>query len=430
MVVGLVVAGTACGNSSQSGGSDESGGSSGGDDDGQVATVDEPGVSDTEIRVGGVASTTNPLDGKFGEAFDGVEAYFAMVNEDGGVHGRELVLAAQHDDQVASNDTAIQSLLTQDDVFAVLPVASLLFTGADELVEAGMPTFGWTLNPEWEGTAEEPRENLFGQNGSFLCFGCASPVTPYVAQEAGANRIGLLAYNVPQSADCAEGIERSFEEYQEPGSPTVVFSDKSLTYGVADLSVQVSRMRDENVDLVMTCMDLQGVVTLAREMNRQSLDAAQYLPNAYDQDILTEFGDLFQGSYVLTFFTPFEVDEPPPGLESYLEWIDRIGGDANENSMNGWLSAALFVEGLRQAGPDFSQQAVIDAINEMTDWDADGLLGGVDWTRAHTEPADPSCVALSRIEDEAFVPLAGEPDEPFVCLARDADGIPEPTTSG
>ncbi len=422
----LVAAG--CGNSS------ESGGSGGSDDaaddaDGEVEAVDAPGVTDTEIHVGGVASTTNPLDGKFGEAFDGVEAYFAMVNEDGGVHGRELVLAAEHDDQVANNDAAVQALLTQDDVFAVLPVASLLFTGADELVDANMPTFGWTLNPEWEGTSEDPRENLFGQNGSFLCFGCASPVTPYVADLAEASRIGLLAYNVPQSADCATGIERSFETYQEPGAPTVAFSDKSLTYGVADLSVQVSRMKDEGVDLVMTCMDLQGVVALAREMRRQSLDAVQYLPNGYDQGLLDEFGDLFQGSYVLTFFAPFEVEEPPAGLQDYLEWMERTGGEPTENSMNGWLSAALLVEGLREAGPGFTQQKVIDAINQLTDWDADGLLGGVDWTRAHTESPDPSCVALSRIEGDEFVPVPGVPGEPFVCLDREAEGIPEGTTS-
>jgi branched-chain amino acid transport system substrate-binding protein len=424
----VCLAAAACGNSSGSGG-----GSSGGSDqsagsDGDVDAVDAPGVTDTEIRVGGVASVTNPLDGKFGDAFDGVDAYFQMVNEEGGIHGRELTLVARHDDQVANNDAAVQALLTQDDVFAVLPVASLLFTGADELVEAGMPTFGWTLNPEWQGTPDDPRENLFGQAGSFLCFGCPGPLTPYVAGQMDASRIGLLAYNVPQSADCATGIERSFERYQEPGSAVVAFSDKSLTYGVTDLSVQVSRMKDEGVDLVMTCMDLQGVVTLAREMKRQSLDAVQYLVNAYDHEVLAEFGDLFQGSYVLTFFAPFEVEDPPDGLETYLEWMDRTGTEPTENSMNGWLNAALFVEGLREAGPNFSQEKVVDAINEMTDWDADGLLGGVDWTRAHTKQP-PRCIALSRIEGEEFVPVPGEPGKPFVCLDEDSEGIPEGTPS-
>lgn len=391
-----------------------------------VVAVDEPGVTDREIRVGGVASVTNPLEGKFGQTFDGVKAYLEMVNEDGGVHGRQITLVAERDDQVSNNDAQVQGLLTQDDVFAVLPVASLLFTGADRLVEENVPTFGWTLNPEWEGTADEPKENLFGQNGSFLCFACSTPTPAFVADQIGASNVGLLAYNVPQAADCATGVERAFEQHAEPGSAEVVFSDKSLAFPATDLSVQVSQMSDADVDFVITCIDLQGVVTLAREMNRQSLDAAQYLVNAYDQELLDEFGDLFEGSYAMTFFSPFEVEEPSEGLRTYLEWMERTDTPTNENTMNGWLNAALFVEGLRAAGPDFSRQGVIDAINQMTDWDADGILEAVDWTTRHTEPEQPVCNALSLIEDGEFVPAFGEPDFPFVCLDREAEGIPEP----
>jgi ABC-type branched-subunit amino acid transport system substrate-binding protein len=412
---GLVLA--ACGNSSGNEGASE--------EESEAVAVEAPGVTDDEIRVGGVASVTNPLGGSYGGLFEGVDAYFQMVNEAGGVHGRDLVLSSERDDQVANNDAAVQALLSQDDVFAVLPVASLLFAGADELVDARVPTFGWAINPEWQGTPDEPRDNLFGQYVSYLCFGCASPLVPFVANELEAERIGLLAYNVPQSAECATGIERSFDDYQQPA--TVAFSDKSLAFGATDLSAQVSQMKDANVDLVLTCMDLQGVVTLAREMKRQSLDAVQYLPNGYDPQILTEFGDLFQGSVVLTFFTPFEVEEPPEALEEYLDWMERTGVEPNENTMNGWLNAALFVEGLREAGPDFSREKVIDAINGLTDWDAGGLLPDVDWTRAHTEQADPVCGAISQIEGDAFVPVFGEPGKPFVCLDLGTDDVSDAT---
>lgn len=426
LCVGIVAA--ACGNTQQN--NPESNASDSDDTSDQVVAVDVPGVTDDEIRVGGVASVTNPLGAKFGDAFDGADAYFQMINEEGGVHGRELHLVAQRDDQVASNDAQVQGLLEQDDVFAVLPVVSILFTGADALVEAGVPTFGRVIDPAWEGSAEEPKRNLFGTNGSFLCFDCPRPQYPYVAEQIGAERVGLLAYNVPQSAECATGVARSFERYAEPGSAEVVFSDTSLAYGTTDLSVQVAQMNDAGVDLVTACMDLQGVVTLAREMNRQSLDAVQYLLDGYDQELLDEFGDLFQGSYVETFFVPFEVEDPPTALQTYLDWMERTDTEANENSLNGWLNAALFVEGLQQAGPDFSRQTVIDAINQMSDWNAEGILQDVDWTRRHTQPARRVCSVYLRIDDDRFVPVFGQPDEPFVCLDREADGIPPGIPSG
>jgi ABC-type branched-subunit amino acid transport system substrate-binding protein len=416
--VAMALVTLACGNSS--GSKDDAEKSS------KAVSVDAPGVSDTEIRVGGIASITNPLGGKYDEHAKGVEAYFAMVNADGGIDGRKLKLAVNRDDAAANNSTAVQQVLSQDDVFAVMPVATLLFTGADKLVDANVPTFGWNINQEWGGTDAAPKANLFGQYGSFLCFTCASPLAPYVAQQAGATKIGLLAYNVPQSADCATGVEASFEKF---ANAKVVFADKAMAFGGGEFGVQVSEMKKAGVDLVLTCMDLQGVVTLAREMKRQSLDAVQYLPNGYDPELLADFGDLFQGSYLLTFFTPFEMKDPPKALTTYLRWMEKTGAPVNENTMNGWLNAALFVEGLRKAGKDFSRQKVIDAINAMDDWNADGLLPapGVDWTQAHTKENDPSCGAVSRVDGDAFEPVFGKPGKPFVCIPVDADDLAEAT---
>ncbi len=390
-----------------------------GDDEEKVA-VDAPGVTDSEIRVGGVASVTNPLGGEYGDTFKGVEAYFQMVNEDGGIHGRELSLVSKRDDKLASNEAQIQALLAQDNVFAVLPVATLLFTGADTLVEANVPTFGWTINPEWQGTEQEPKENLFGQAGSYLCFDCEAPIWPWLAQEVGATKVGVIAYNVAQSSECAEGIRKSIERWGPDAGVEVGFVDTSLSFGTTDLSVQVSQMKQAGVDFITSCVDLQGVVTLAKEVKKQDLGATQFIPNGYDQSLVDEFGDLFEDSYVLTFFAPFESEQKPEGLQTYLEWMERTGTTKSENSLNGWLNAALFVQGLRDAGPKFNRQKVIDAINEMTNWDADGLLCGVDWTVSHNQPSEEVCSAISKVTDGSFEPAFAEPGKPFLLWKRDA----------
>ena len=168
-MIALVMVAAACGNSESSGGSTTTADGTTAGTDGtatestEKVAVDAPGVTDTEITVGGVASVTNPLGGKYDTADDGVQAYFEMVNSQGGVHGRKLVLNPTRDDKLSNNSAEVKGLIEQDDVFAVLPMASLLFTGADQLVAEGIPTFGWTINPEWQGTAENPKANLFGQ---------------------------------------------------------------------------------------------------------------------------------------------------------------------------------------------------------------------------------------------------------------------------
>ena len=380
----LVFAAAACGNSSSeskptttTAGND--GGTDGGTDTtlpGEKVAVDAPGVTDDEIKVGGVASVDNPLGGKYGDSFAGVKAYFDMINASGGIYGRSSSSSSEHDDKAFNNSTEVEALLTED-IFAVLPVATLLFTGAQKLVDEGIPTFGWIINPEWEGSAEDPKANLFGQTGSFLCFDCASP-RPAVARRARPRRRRSACSATPSpSRQGASTGSRTRSTSTATGSDAeIAFVDQSLQFAQKDLSVQVSKMKDAGVDFVATCMDTDGVITLAKEMKKQRLDAVQSLPNAYDQDFLEEYGDLFEGSYVRTDFATFELpeDDQPPGLKTFLERMEEAGVTPSENAIVGWLNADLFVTGLKEAGPDFDRQKLIDAINSITDYTADGIV--------------------------------------------------------
>src|SRR3954447_16538950 len=113
----------ACGNSKESGSGNAATGS---------GTGHGPGVSDTEIKVGGLASVNNPLGGSYGDAFDGAQAYFDKVNAEGGVFNRKINLAAKRDDggQASRNVSQARALVEEDNVFAVVPLAALAFSGA------------------------------------------------------------------------------------------------------------------------------------------------------------------------------------------------------------------------------------------------------------------------------------------------------------
>jgi branched-chain amino acid transport system substrate-binding protein len=381
----------------------------------QFPPVNEPGVTSTQINVGGVVAKTNPLGGDYAAAFDGVQAYFNMVNasKDKGVYGRKLNISSKRDDQVGNNRQEVQGLISEDNVFAVLPVATLLFTGADLLGQSGIPTFGWNINAEWGSEQAPGPPNMFGEKGSYLCFTCASQTTPWLAQKLHKKKIGVLAYQVPQSADCAKGVQATFDKFP---SAKIEFIDTSLAFGVTDLSNDVSQMKDKGVDLVTTCMDNNGTLTLAKEMKKQGLNAPQYLPNAYNQKFISENAPFFQGSYALTFFTPFEVKQKPQGLKDFQKWMKKGGFAQNENSMAGWINADQFVTGLKEAGPDFTRQKVVDAVNAEKNFTANGLLAGIDWSVEHMADPPQGCNVLSKIDNGKFVPSFGQPGKPFVCF--------------
>lgn len=426
--VALVVALGACGDDDDSsGGEAEAGGASAADVPAldlpaDNVAVDAPGVTDTEIRVAGIASATNPIQLPTADSENGVRAYFEMVNDAGGIYGRQLVLDEVIDDGALRNETAVQSLV-QKDVFAALPVDVVLFSGAKKLVDANIPTYGWNIGVQWsEG------ENLFGDKGSYLCFNCADTfqVLEWVTRDIGAERAAVLSYSFAQAAECADGMKGALDKYQGGAEPVLV--DKSLPFGATDVSATVAKIADEDIDIVINCMDANGVVTVAQEMIRQGLDIPVFLPTAYDPPFLEENADVLEGAYVLLLFTPFETpeDEQPPGLKRFLAAMDAIDAEPTEHAMVGWVSADLFVRGLVEAGPEFTRQKVIDGLNSVTDYDAEGLVPTIDWTVRHDSMGDEVCYMVSQVKGDGTVEVRyGEPKRPFLCFPIGAEELPD-----
>lgn len=425
LVAGVLVLG-ACSNSESGsrddGGSDDSTPTAAGGEENidEFVASDQPGVTDDAIRVGGVASVTNPLGASYDQSFVGTQAYFDMINEQGGIYGRDLELVAELDDNTGfENQQQVTRLLTEEDVFAVLPVATLSFDGAQQLADEGVPTFGWNIQEEWD-----LGENLYGTRGH-ICTDCAYPTLPWIVRESGASTVGILAYDVPQSSGCAAGIENSIEEYGGD-EVQVGFVDASLAYGTSDVSVQVSEMKDAGVDFVTTCMDFNGEKTVADEMARQDLEAPFYRPNGYDHAQLEEFPDTFEGSIVLTQFWPFEEEtDQPEGLTQYFEAIEAAGEEPQELSLAGWMAADMFYQGLVGAGPEFTREGVVSYLNTLEDFDAGGILAGLDWTVEHTDDPPVGCNAFSTIEGGEFVPTFGEPGRPFICFENGVEELPD-----
>jgi ABC-type branched-subunit amino acid transport system substrate-binding protein len=391
--------------------------------DEEFPAVDQPGVTDTEINVGGIVTEEgSPTGAQLTSAFDGVKAYFEYINKtEGGVYGRDLVLSSERDDRLGNNRSEVEGLLAQDDVFAALPIAVQLFTGADLLADAGIPTFGWDINAEWGSEDLDPGPpNFFGSAGSFICFACGEQsLYTWLPKELDRHKVGVLAFAVPQSEGCVAGIENSLEKYP---TAKVVFADKSIVFGSPDYTSQVAEMKKQDVDLVMSCIDGNGAVNLAREMQKQQLDAIQVLPNLYNHELVSENADVLEGDYLFTQFAPFETKPKPEGLKLYEKWIKETDGRTDENSMVGWINADQFVEGLKAAGPDFTQEKVVDAINAETDFTAKGLLAGVDWTTAHENEYD--CYAVLQVKDGKFKPVFGEKGKPFSCFDPTAKKVP------
>ena len=282
-----------------------------------------------------------------------------------------------------------------------------------------MPTFTWNINQEFAG-----KPNLFGDIGA-ICFTCKGQLLPYVAQEAHLTRVAVLGYGaIAASKLNTHDLKASFEKYP---SAKVAFFDPNLQVGQADVSAEVSQMKANKVQLVVTSIDQRETLIFAKEMAKQHLDAVQFVNNLYDPKFVHDNAQYLEGDFVAPQFAVLETTPQIPVEQQFVKWMGRSGKAISEIPGYGWIAALQFVHGLKLAGPNFSQQKVIDSLNQDTHFDADGMIMPIDWTKQHNDPAGPNgtanefageyqCISLTRVHDGKFVPVFQKPGKPFTCM--------------
>jgi ABC-type branched-subunit amino acid transport system substrate-binding protein len=225
--------------------------------------------------------------------------------------------------------------------------------------------------------------------------------------------------------------------YGKDVGASMAYQDASLDFGLPNgVGPQVSAMKAAGVDMVVSCMDLNGSKTLAQEMARQGMGAVPILHlNMYDQQFVKDAGSLFDGDYVLAQFRPFEAHAGDSTLDTFKQWMAKAGKPISEIAMVGWINADEAYQGIKAAGTNFTRQSVVDATNQMTHYTADGLVQPIDWTRQHepTTVADPTahgpkydCMNLVTVVGGDFH-LVGDPSKPWTCWPGDTSAWSEPT---
>ncbi len=375
---------------------------------------DVPGVSAKQIDIGAIIGKTNPTGVPYEDVVTGAQAHFDAINKKGGVFGKKFKITKVYDDQTraSKNILAARSLIEEDKVFGAL-VASQDFSGAETFATAGTPVAGYNIQIQW---SKGP--NLFGAYGSYNCPDCPSVSPVYAAQQVGAKRPAIFAYgSSPSSSDCAGAIRRAFDLW----GPKSVLFDTSLSFGFSanDISAAVQAMKDNQVDFVATCMDLQGEVNISKALKAAGVNGVKfYVPQGYDVETIKELGSDLDGFTLPIQFVPFELAKGNPGMTEFLKAMKARKLNPTENLLVGWVSVGLLAKGIEDSGKNFTQKSVVDAINKMTDWSSDGMIAPVNWQHEHgpAQPGDIGCFAYILAKDGKFTPAYGQPGKPLVCF--------------
>lgn len=317
------------------------------------------GVTDTTIKVGNSISTSGAFT-PIGVPYKaGMEAYFKMINDKGGVDGRTIEYIHQDDEQNPEKGKSILDKLVNDDkVFAIVGHFGTPVVGAtlEDIKEIGIPSvyFATGTGILYNEKAEKGKgDNIFPVQPVYPMEGRI--LSAWAIGKFEAKTIGVIYTNDDAGKDLISGIEK---EAANVGGITVV--SEQVASGAEDVSAAVTKIVSSNVDAVVIAGIQNTFPQIAKELAKQGnkapalttyVNVDKTMVDLISSDVAGKY-DIYGNAWVdLT-------------TDAYATFAENIPAEyaANAYAITGWIAAEFFVKGLENIEGDLTWENYISAM--------------------------------------------------------------------
>jgi len=328
------------------------------------------GVTDTEIRIGGVHDLSGVFAAVSTPAVAGANLYFDMVNENGGVHGRQInYLVEDHGYQLPRATQGYNKLIERDQVFAMLLNLGTPHNLAHyPLMERrGVPniaplTASRMILPDPPGMNFTSFSSYYDQVAAGI---------EYLQAETGAETV--CSMYLP--TDFGEEIALSSHETAERLG--MAFGDETTHRpDDQDFVGAVSRLRAAECDIVTMALGVRAGITVVGTAKQLGWDDVSFLGTSagFLEPVAMVPGGVTDGLYAAAGWQDLRAratEEAPAAFIAAYE--ARYGQPASGFAMLGYTAAQQVVRALEAAGADLTTESFIAGM-ETLDYD-DPLLG-------------------------------------------------------
>lgn len=309
------------------------------------------GVTDTEVLVANCAGTSGAL-ATVGVPFNaGIEAYFKMINAEGGVNGRQIKFIHQDDEADPTKAiTCAQSMVEDEKVFGFVGhfgTGSIVAT-YDYISEQGVPMVYYA-----SGVNTLFNENATGKDR--LSF----PVQPILVTEGqvmvarayanfDAEKIGMIYTNDDAGKDMLNGAQAKAKELG------IEFVAEQVPAGATDVSAAVTNIMSAGVDVVLAGTiqpTLPTIISGLVAQNNESPVITSY--NNTDNVIAAQIQPQVSGKFDVyaSGWIDLTQESAAAELADFLENIDEEHA-ASAFATAGWIAGHFMTEGLKAVGDD------------------------------------------------------------------------------
>jgi branched-chain amino acid transport system substrate-binding protein len=361
----------------------------------------EVGVTDDSVLVGCSNSFSGPLVYPGTQLVNnGLESYFGYINDRGGVNGRKILSQYYDDGYKPQNAVAnTKRLVEQDKVFAIV---SSQGTGAVMATVKYLTQNKVPLIFPFQGVPITGQKTIFT---SFTPYPNQSElVITWLVKVKGFKRIGILYQ------DDTYGYT-----FRDPGQKTLQklglkwAAAESYKRGAADLSAQVAKLSQANLDACLLVATPPPGAAFLREAHKQGWKDTRIVSSGplTDEQYINLSGGVGEGVWGLSLW-PDPVHSNDPAVVEYREIVEKYGKDRdktpNRYSLFGYFYAKLAVEGIKRAGKDLTREGYIAALEGIKGWE-NGIIPPVSFSASDHLAQDSGYMV--EVQKSIFRPISG-----------------------
>lgn len=331
-----------------------------------TAAMAQEGVDTDTIILGHSGALSGPLAELNKEYIAGADLFFSQLNERGGVNGRRIKLITLDDaydpDKAAEN---ARKLIDEYRVFALfacfgtgpslkmLPIASAAkvpfyapYTGAEALRTPHNP-YVFHVRASYRQEIEKIVDHL---------------------TKLGVQSIGVVHHADPFGL---AGLDSAIAALAQRNLMPVVVAP--IASNGSDAAETVRKVGEAHPAAVIMITAGNSSPALLRALQQANVQPMLYgLSVISSRQLIRELGEKAHGLVIAQVMpSPFRVDYP--FVRDYRQAADQARVEYSYASLEGYLAARSFTEGLRRAGRDLSRDKLVAALENMSDWDAGGL---------------------------------------------------------
>ena len=323
-----------------------------------------PGVTEKEVLVGSCSALEGPSQALGTQTVSGAKAYFSLVNEEGGVHGRKLRLVSYDDSYDPAKAQACFDHLMADQVFVLgflvgtptalkyVPLAETnkipvvgLFTGAQTLYA---PLRHWVVNVR-ASYFDETREQIDG-----------------VWKALNYRKIGVIYPDDAFGAAVLAGVKEALKAHQS--EPIAASSYQRQT---ANVGGAIESVRAANPQAVVVVGPPNTVAPILKQAHVGDWKPLFLTVSFVGTDeLIAEAGADADGTVITQVVPPYYLTDLKT-VARYRHAMTQYQPSERPSfvSLEGFVDAMVLVEGLKRAGKELTREGLIRSIESIHEMD-------------------------------------------------------------